>query len=217
MRNDINLTSKIISLAEKVPCFTIENLMLLGVKKNYLRIFLSRKVKSSEFLRLKRGLYISKRFIENEKNKGRYSGLLEFLTSRIYSPSYLSMDYVLYQHNILTEIPVNFTLVTRNKTKTFSNPLGNYVYHNIKDGLFFGYNIARNNDFVVYKASKMKALFDFLYLRKNFLRNKKSVEELRLNLEDISLEEKKKLGEYIEKEGSKAMCGIYTNLFGEQK
>lgn len=217
MRNDINLTSKIISLVEKVPCFTIENLMVLGIKKNYLRIFLSRKAENGEFLRLKRGLYISKKFIENEKNKGRYSELLEFLTSRIYSPSYLSLDYVLYQHNILTEIPVNFTLVTRNKTKTFSNPLGNYVYHNIKDGLFFGYDIVRNNDFVVYKAGKMKALFDFLYFRKNFLRNKKSVEELRLNLEDISLKGKKELWKYIEKEGSKAMNGIYTNLFGEQK
>lgn len=215
MRNEENLSSKLMSLVDKLPCFTIGNVLVSGIRENYLRIFLSRKAKNGHLVRLKKGLYISGKFIEKEKNKEKYSELLEFLTNRIYSPSYLSLDYVLYEHNLLTEVPMNFTLLTRNKTKTFSNSLGNFIYHHIKNELFLGFNVIKNNNFVICKATKMKALFDFLYLRKNLLKNRISIEELRLNLDNISKKEKLELRKYTEMEGSKAMERINSELFGE--
>lgn len=206
-------SEKIIGLAEKLPVVRVENLGISDVERGYLRVILSRKAKKGELIRLKKGVYASKKFVENSKTKGEYSDFLEFLASEIYAPSYLSMDYILYKNNLLTEVPENFTLATKNKTAVFSNNFGNFFYHKIRDGLFLGFGVARKNNFLIYKATKMKALFDFLYLRKNLLGDKAAISELRLNLEDVSEKEKKELLNYIKMEGSAAMKNIYSNLF----
>jgi len=155
----------------------------------------------------------SKTFIEKAKGGGKFSYFLEFLATKIYSPSYLSLEYILYENNILSEIPQNFTLVTKNKTSTFSNNLGIFIYHKMKDILFSGFKITKNGDFLIYKAEKSKAFFDFLYLRKGIILNKEMARELRLNLENFNRRDRKKIMEYIDLEGSKRMKEIYSFLF----
>lgn len=215
MRNkDLKSVNEIIlSLAKNLPYFEIENLKVLKINTNYLRIALSRLLKKGEIIGLKRGFYISKKFIEEMKTKNNFSIFLEFLASKIYSPSYLSLDYVLYENNILTEIPKNFTLITKNKTATFSNELGIFIYHKIKNELFLGFEVKTIGNFLVYKATKAKSLFDFLYLRKKIILNKKMIKELRLNLDNITSKEKKEFKKYINLEGSKKMREIYKFLF----
>ena len=83
----------------------------------------------------------------------------------------------------------------------------------MKDTLFFGFKIIKNGDFLVYKAEKSKALFDFLYLRKGIILNKEMAQELRLNLENFNRQDKKKLMEYVDLEGSKRMKEVYSFLF----
>ena len=212
MRNN-SLIKKIVFYVEKLPYFGVENLKILEIPSYYLRIALSRLETRGEIVRLKKGFYSSKKFIEKTKIEGKFSYFLEFLTSKIYSPSYLSLEYILYENNILTEIPQNFTLVTKNKTATFSNKLGIFIYHKMKDTLFFGFKIIKNGDFLVYKAEKSKALFDFLYLRKGIILNKEMAQELRLNLENFNRQDKKKLMEYVDLEGSKRMKEVYSFLF----
>jgi predicted transcriptional regulator of viral defense system len=211
MRND-NKSRRIRNLIRGLPFFNLENLKILNASEEYLRIFLSREEKSGRIVRLKKGFYTSKEFVEKTKNENKYNDFLEFLAYKIYEPSYLSLDYVLYENNLLTEIPANFTLVTKNKTATFSNKLGNFIYHKIKDELFFGFEIVKKGDFLIYKATKAKALFDFLYLRKNLLINKEAIKALRINTEELSLKDKKEIKKYIEKEGSKVMKRIYLNI-----
>lgn len=212
MRNG-KKSEKIVDLVERLPIVRIDNLGVSDIEKKYLRVILSRKAKKGEFIRLKKGVYTSKKFVDNCRSKGEYSDFLEFLASEIYAPSYLSLDYILYKNNLLTEIPENFTLVTKNKTAVFSNDFGNFFYHKIKNSLFSGFEIARKNNFLIYKAAKMKALFDFLYLRKNLLGSEAAINELRLNLEDVSEKEKKELLSYVKIEGSAAMKNIYSKLF----
>ena len=211
MRNE-KKSSKVRNLIEKLPVFSLGNLKILNLSEEYLRIFLSRETKTGRVIRLKKGLYTSKIFVEKMKNKSRYSDFLEFIAGKIYEPSYLSLDYVLYENNLLTEMPVNFTLITKNKTAVFSNELGNFIYHKIKDELFFGFKIIEKEDFFIYKATPAKALFDFLYLRKNLLVNKKAIEALRINTEELNSKDKKELKKYIEKEDSEAMKRIYSNI-----
>ena len=203
---------RIRSLIERLPIFTLENLKVFNLNENYLRIFLSRETKTERVIRLKKGVYTSKKFIEKIKGRGRYSDFLEFLACKIYSPSYLSLDYVLYENNLLTEMPVNFTLITKNKTATFSNKLGNFIYHKIREDLFYGFKVIKKDGFFILKATKAKALFDFLYLRKNLLLNKKTVKELRINTEELTSKDKKELKKYIEKERSQAMKRIYSQI-----
>ena len=213
MRNKPETTSKrIMELIAKMPYFTLENLRITGILPHYLRVFLSRQVKAGGMVRLKKGLYVSQRYIEEVKASGRISPLLEFLACAMYVPAYLSGEYVLYSYNLLTEVPQNFTLMTRNKTARFSNRLGNFIYHSLQERLFAGFKSKREGAFTISIATKAKALFDFLYLRKDIIGSKEEFDELRLNLDEMSVRDKKELKTYITLENSVKMKQIYSFL-----
>ena len=156
-------------------------------------------------IRLKKGVYTTNVYVEKMKNRGEIEVFTDFLANYLYSPSYLSLETILYRHNLLTEIPVNLISVTKNKTAVFINKLGNFLYHKIKPSIFRGFELCRESDFSFMKASKAKALFDFLYLRKNILPNKEAVKELRLNVENLNRADINELKKYVALEGSKKM------------
>ena len=197
---------------EKLPYFSIENLRITGIDPQYLKILLYRQVRAAKIIRLKRGVYVSQRYIDTIKTKGRISTLLEFLACVLYPPAYLSGEYVMHGYNLLTELPQNFTLMTRNKTARFSNPLSNFIYHSLQERLFIGFTSIRENSFTILKASKAKALFDFLYLRKDIIGSKKEFDELRLNLEVLSSRDKKEFKRYIALYGSPKMKRMYSMM-----
>lgn len=205
--------NKIIKLVEKLPYFSFDDLVTVEENRTYLKILLSRYTKAEKLVRLKRGMYVTKKYLDQLEKSNFFSAYLEFIAGTLYQPSYLSLEYVLYGHNILTEIPVNFTSITENKTTSFFNPLGNFFYHKIKKKLFCGFAIVQEGDFLVFKATKAKALFDFLYLRKNIIANKKAAQELRLNLDNFNKKDLKEIKKYFELEGSKKMSQIYGWLF----
>jgi len=173
---------EILSRLARMPYFNIGGLGVFGLKASYLRMFLSRLEERGDIIRIKRGFYTSRAYCDAVKNRGKWTQYLEFLAAKAYSPAYLSLDYVLYKHNLLTEVPVNFTLVTANKTAAYKNALGFFSYHKIKEPLFCGYKTALEGGFPVYTASKAKALFDFIYLRRKLLANESAFKALRLNL-----------------------------------
>lgn len=214
MRNDVKTKiEKIMALLEKLPYFTLDDLLSIEKNKNYLKILLSRREKSGKIIRLKRGVYVTERYLLEHLDKTEMDFYYEFLANILYNPSYLSLEYVLYENNLLTEMPKNFISVTKNKTISFSNKFGNFFYHKIKDELFRGFKIVKEGDFTIYKATKAKALFDFLYLRKNILPIKESVKELRLNIELLSRADIKELKKYVNLEDSKKMKEILNYLF----
>lgn len=214
MRNDSETKSKkIISLAKKLPYFSFEDLSPVEKNKDYLKILLSRYEKGGKVLRLKKGSYVAAEFINEVRIKGTFSSYLEFLANILYQPSYLSLDYILYRHNILTELPVNFTSIAKNKTAIFSNRLGSFIYRKVKNDLFCGFEIKEEGGFSIAKATKAKALFDFLYLRKNILTDKKAIEELRLNLDDFIEKDIKEVELYVKIEKSKKMKEIFKSIF----
>jgi len=124
------------------------------------------------------------------------------------------LDFVLHQHGLLTEAPANFTSISKEKTIGFSNPRGNFYYHKIKENLFCGFIFGKYGDFEICKATKAKAVFDYLYLRKNSLPSKNSVDELRLNVSLLNAVEKKEIADFAKTEGSKKMAQIVAWLLG---
>lgn len=212
MRNEISRINRITSLIASLPYFTLGDLFLVFENKNYLKTMLSRYAKSGKIMRLKKGFYVAKEYLNNLEKKNILSDYTEFTANLLHTPSYLSLDWVLYENNLLTESPKNFTSISLSKTATFSNELGNFFYHKIKKELFLGYIIEKKGDFTILKATKAKALFDFLYLRKNILSDKKSIEELRLNFENFSSKDWRKLENYIKLEKSEKMKNIFNNL-----
>ncbi|MEW6408279.1 MAG: hypothetical protein AB1465_06360 [Patescibacteria group bacterium] len=214
MRNDKAATSKkIIELISNLAYFELADLSVVKIDKNYLKVLLSRLIKKEKIAQLKKGMYVSKDYLDKIQKEDIFSDYYEFIANLLYKPSYLSLEYVLYENNILTESPKNFTSICLNKTNNFSNNLGNFYYHKIKKELFTGFNIYKKSDFSIFKASKAKALFDFLYLRKNILIDSNSIKELRLNLKNFKNIEKKELKKYIFLEKSNKMKMIFDSLF----
>lgn len=212
MRNKEYKTKKLFDLIKNFPYFTFNNLLNIEEDKHYLKIFVYRYIKSGKLIRLKKGLYVTIDYFEQLEKEGKISSYTEFISNILYEPSYISLDYVLYENNLLTEIPVNFTLITTKKTTSFSNYFGTFIYHNIKKDLFFGYEILKEGEFLIYKAKKSKALFDFLYLRKNEILNKDMFDELRLNLDELSKKDKDELKKFVELENSKKMKEILSYI-----
>jgi hypothetical protein len=113
---------------------------------------------------------------------------------------------------MLTEIPTNITSVGLRKTDQYSNELGNFIYHKIKEELYLGFKVLKKGNFSILKATKAKALFDFLYLRKRLLVDKRAVRELRLNVDEFTKNDSKELEGYVELEGSTRMKEIFNWL-----
>jgi len=197
-----------------LPYFRIEDVFLLGGRSiEYLRTTLLRLKKRGDIVSLKRGEYVSRKYLNNIEKTNKKNSYLEFIATNMYEPSYLSLEYILSEHSILSENVNSFTLISRNKTKKFINELGVFVYKHIKDELFIGFNIKKKDGFFIAKASLAKSLFDFLYLRKNIISNKDSFLELRLNIEILKKKDIREFKKYVEIEGSKSMKMIYNYLF----
>ena len=212
MRNNKNRSKTIIELAEKLPVFTFHDFLGAEESASYLRMVLHRYEKSGKLLRVKKGIYTTTAYVEKMRNRGEIEIFTDFLANFLYLPSYLSLDTILYRNNILTEIPVNLTSVSQNKTAMFINKLGNFIYHTIRPSLFFGFELSKESGFSIMRATKAKALFDFLYLRKNVLPNKEAVSELRLNVENLSRADIKDLKKYVALEDSKKLKTILNYL-----
>lgn len=196
-----------------LPYFSVETIKSSGMAGEYANITLHRLVKNGKIAPLKRGMYVSQRYLNTVEKTGSMDDYLEFLVSALYSPSYLSGEYILSERGILAEAVYSFTSITKNKTKRFFNRLGNFHYHHIRDELFCGFNVFTKGAFLVYKATMSKALFDFLYVRKNIILDKKAAEELRLNIELLTNKEKKEVIYYAKKEGSEKMKKIVGYIF----
>ena len=179
--NSIIKSKQIEKTIKNLPFFTIDSLMPIEKDRHYLKVLFYRLAKQGKIIPLKRGLYTSNFFLENVEKKNIIEEYSEFIANIIYKPSYLSLEYILEKYGVLTETVHSFTLVTEKKTNKFFNKLGTFNYYHIKKELFTGFNIVKKDIFLIAEASLAKALFDFLYFRKNILSTREQIEELRLN------------------------------------
>lgn len=152
-------------------------------------------LKKGTIIALKRGVYVLKEKWERETNKDDY---LEYVANQLYQPSYLSGEYVMSKFGLLTEAVFGITSMTTKTTKTFTNSLGNFTYYSLSPALFFGFEVKKIGSFSVAVAKKSKAVFDFLYLRfiKNTPVNEKTIEEMRINWENMTKDEFGELVQY---------------------
>lgn len=196
-----------------MPFFTLDDLASIETNRKYLSILLSRHVKSGNVVRLKKGMYVTRDYLDRVDKSGRTSIYAEFISGILYEPSYLSLEYVLHQHGVMTEMPTAITVVARKKTASFATPFGAYQYHSIKPSIFTGFTSKRDGDYIIFRASLAKALFDFLYFRKVNLIDERIIADLRLNLEVFGENDKEELRRYIDLEGSIRMRNIFKTLW----
>ena len=96
-------------------------------------------------------------------------GIGDYFAGRMYSPSYLSCEYVMARTGLIPESVVQFTSVTSLKTASFKNDFGEFSYRSVKPQLMFGYGVESVGDGLpVNVATPAKALCDFLYLNAQY-------------------------------------------------
>ncbi len=132
------------------PYFTVADLeKILGMRRNVLYVTLNRLVKSGVLIRLQRGVY-----------QPEFQSLeLEKTANQLYYPSYLSFESALSKYGILSQIPYTLTFATTKPTKRLSLAGNEIEYRQLKNDLFFGYNLVNG----VYLAEPEKTLLDQLY------------------------------------------------------
>jgi predicted transcriptional regulator of viral defense system len=153
-------------------------------------------------VKLKNGIYTTGEFLKRNSNREEYC---EFIANKLKEPSYLSLEYVLQKYGIISEAVYTFTSVTLKKPKIYRNSLGTFIYRNISDILFSGYEIKKISGFEIRVASKSKALFDFLYYKAN-RKNELTLDwfkSLRLNLFMLTAEDLSELYQYFNHTGIK--------------
>lgn len=130
--------------------------------------------------------------------------------------SYVSLEYILQKHAILTEVTYPISAVTLKHTRVIENKLGTFTYRNIKEDLYNGFTMSEYMGIPFYEASVAKALFDYLYLRstRGNLRSADYdlAEDLRLNLEEFSEKDRTEFVEFVEISKSRKMDHILKNL-----
>jgi len=135
-----------------------DSIFLQEYNIKYLRILITKWVKKKWLIRLKKGFYvINKDYYLNKLN--RY-----FIANNIYTPSYISLWSALSFYGIIPEGVYSITSVSSRKTALFKNFFGDFIYHNLKNELFFGYEIKVIDNLNVLWANPEKAFLDFLYL-----------------------------------------------------
>ncbi len=185
-----------------------ELLKTLEPRENVLDANIKYWIKTGKFIVIKKGKYILKERFEKLEGK---NNLLEYIAGQIMQPSYLSTEYVLAKYQILSESVQTVTSVTTKKTKAIKNDLGEFQYYSISEKLFTGYKTKKEGELIYAEATKAKALFDFLYFRflKEFDVNIEAIENLRLNWENISLNEVKKAETYLKFTSSKRIEKVF--------
>jgi predicted transcriptional regulator of viral defense system len=168
----------------------------LDKNSNTLRNLISYWVKNKSLIRLKRGFFVFKKFLEKKDNSLYYS---RFLATKMIEPSYLSKEFILQDYQMLTDVVYNYSIVTTKKTNSISNEFGVFNYQSIKKNLFTGFSMKSYGSMEWNVASKAKALFDYIYFNQNKF-SKISQNELlglRLDLDVMNKQDWKKYERYL--------------------
>jgi len=202
---------------ERIPYFTITGFkQVLNANESDIqrvREMLSRWVKMGHIIRLKKGVYMTRRFYELHQSHASFRPMV---SSIILPQSYVSLEYILQRDGVLTEITYPTTAITPKNTRTIENVLGTFAYRHIKLPLYTGFS--QEVFFGIYfnQASVAKALFDYFYLRplpRGLRKHKINLaEELRLNLDELSSEVRDEFKIYIDLSDSPKMKFIHENL-----
>lgn len=173
------------------PWFTLETLeSLYQEKKASLDSNIKRWLKRGYLVRLKRGVYTTKMYLDS-LDADSMQGYKEFISNALVPQSYLSLEYVLQKYALISESVNTYTSVTLKSTKIINNRLGKYLYSSVSPKVFAGYTIVEREGFTIVEATKIKALFDYLYFRiiKSKIVTLERLLSFRLNLSELTNEE----------------------------
>lgn len=184
--NQTTFASKIKS--KKLYIFSANDIRLLfGVSAVAVSALLHRYKKQGFIAQIKRGSYVFPDMLPPDV----------YVANRLYTPSYISLEFALSYHGVIPETVYEITSVTTKATRRFETLGKIFSYRKIKKTAYTGYEIQKQKGLSFNLADAEKAFVDANYLR---LKNRQK---------PISRFNKEKLNP------TKAMK--YASLFGNKK
>jgi len=211
------MKSSVLFSLDPLPYFTIEGVkQLLGDEAfaaGTIQTALYRWMKTGHVISLKKGVYMTRRFYELHRGDADF---MPAISAILIPQSYVSLEFVLQRHSVLTEITYPVSAVTLKQTRVITNKLGTFHYHHIKQMLYTGFSMVDYLGIPFSEATVAKALFDYLYFRPLTVESLSSTydlaEDLRLNLEGFSNTDQIEFSGFIEMSKSNKMEQILKLL-----
>ncbi len=168
-------------------------------------------LKKGKLIALKRGLYVFSGFWNKCQDK---DGYLNYLSSIVYQPSYISRETILARHGLLSEAVYGISAVSSKTSRTFTSKIGIFSYSKIKRSLFTGFEERSFLGNKYYVATLGKALFDYLYYYKRRLKeiNKQTIVELRINFEVMEKKDWREFEQYLKIAACKKLNALYAAI-----
>jgi len=183
---------------------------LTDEKRSSITNQLARFGKAGKIEALRRGMYVLAE---------RYRRVLvqpAALANALYRPSYLSGLWALSYHGIIPESVPVFTSVTTRVPRIFTNGFGEFVYRNLKQSMFFGYEALQISGRKALVATPEKAIVDFWYLSPGEW-TKARLREMRFTTEDlVDMEKLTRLVEGIGKPRLNRTLLVWRALVSEE-
>jgi hypothetical protein len=202
---------------DQIPYFTIASYQQISgadeSQSQLVRETLSRWVKAGHIIRLKKGIYMTRRFYDRHQSDASFAPAVSAI---LVSQSYVSLEYILQRAGVLTEVTYPITSITPKNTRKIGNTIGSFVYRHIKISLYNGFSQENYFGVIYNQASPSKALFDYLYFRPLPQRARtKRVDlagGLRLNIEEFSPQQRGEFTGFVNNSGSRKMEFVLDNL-----
>ena len=177
-------------------CFNVNQ--VYAWKPDFEKNNLTRWVKQNLLVKLRNSWYSFPDYLKTPN-------IQNFVSNKIYSPSYVSLHSALAFYGIIPEAVTQITAVSSLKTAVFKNDFGVYSYNKVREGLFFGYELKPMGDRSILFAFPEKALLDLLYLYP-FYNTEAEIENLRLDNDYLANDlNKTRFDEYACRFESKAL------------
>jgi hypothetical protein len=197
------------SILRKLPYFNKSTLAeAIGQTGENLNYWVKKYLQRGDLMALKKGLYVTGLYLLTlERNANLRETYLEYLANTIRYPSYLSLEYVLSKYGLIPEGVYSFTSITLKSPRVYKNVLGNFIYRNIKESLFCGFEEREFEGNRIKIASKAKALFDYLYFKRE-----SSLDDLRINWEVLTPKDKEEFATFVKISNSAKMKMVLKKL-----
>lgn len=141
---------------KKLYIFNASDIRLLfGVSVVAASALLHRYKKQGFIMQLKKGFYVFPDALP----------LDVYVASKLYTPSYISLEFALSYHGVIPETVYEITSVTTKATRRFETLGKVFSYRTIKKSAFMGYEVQKQQGLSFNIADAEKAFVDTNYLR----------------------------------------------------
>lgn len=184
---------QLLKLVGNEPVFDSSLLLAGNIQPEYIRMQLSRWVKSGKIHQLRRGVYA----LANPYQKQNPHPFL--VANRLQSASYVSMQSALSFYGMIPDIVQSTISVTTGRSDRLQTSLGNFEFRHIHKEYFRGYRFVDLGGQQAFVAIPEKAILDLIYLQPGG-EKPEFIAELRLqNLEQLDIQELWKQSSFFNK------------------